>query len=214
MQSEGYSWIILRKSSNNKLTKNCKDRCTKWLGWPSHIYPSSTTTVTTTTLLSPIPGPMPYAYTFAKVDITHGRFHTEATPWQRRSPLPPNSPSLPASSDWIRNLPSRRSTITARSHSGTEDTCRILPGWPPSGTATTTPWSRSSRLTATFPQIIMQRSPPMKTVTAIMTTTREEIAEDNQWEGGGLPGWGIWGGQRSLSDAETWTCALGSLTIG
>ena len=40
------------------------------------------------------------------------------------------------------------------------------------------------------------------------------MAEDNRQEGGGLTGWGICGGQRSLSDAVTRTYALGSLPIG
>ena len=35
-------------------------------------------------------------------------------------------------------------------------------------------------------------TPPIKTAKAIVTTTREEMAEDDQWEGGGgLLGWGI-----------------------
>ena len=107
------------------------------MGWSSQNYPFYATTVTTTPLLSPIPGPMPYSYKFAKVDIAYGRCHMEATPSQGQSPLPPNSPSLPAPLDGIQNLPSRRRAITARAHTGTEDTCRILPGRPLSSTATT-----------------------------------------------------------------------------
>ena len=45
-------------------------------------YPSSTTTVTTNPLLYPIPVPMPYSCKFAKVEISYGRFHMEATPLQ------------------------------------------------------------------------------------------------------------------------------------
>ena len=88
----------------------------------------------------------------------------------------------------------------ARPHTGTDDTCRILPSWPLSSTATTTPWNRSLRLTNNFPQIIRHKPPPMKTATAIMTTTREEMAEDNRQEGGGLPGCGIWGGRLKLKN--------------
>ena len=95
--------------------------------------------VTATPLLSPIPGPMPYSYKFEKLTIAYIIFHTEATPSQGLSPPPPNFPSLPALSDGIRNLPSRQCVITARPHTGTEDTCRILPDLPLSATANTTP---------------------------------------------------------------------------
>ena len=45
------------------------------MGWPSHNYSYSTTTVTTTPLLSPIPGPMPYSYKILKLDIAYCVFH-------------------------------------------------------------------------------------------------------------------------------------------
>ena len=138
----------------------------------------------------------------------------EATPSQGQSSPPPNLNSLPDPSYRIRHLPSCLILFTARTHTGTEDTCSILPGRSSGGTSTTRPWSLSFLLTATFPRIIRQKPPLNKTATAIMTTTREEMAEDSRREGGGLPGWGIWGGQRSLSDVVTWTCALGLLPIG
>ena len=177
-------------------------------------YPSSTTTVTNNPVLSPIPGPMPYSCKFEKLDIAYGRFHMEATPSQGKSPQPPNLHSLPAPSDRTRNLPSCLCVFRAWPHTGTEDTCSILPVQTSSDTATTTTWSLYLRLTATFPQIIRHKPPLIKTSTAIMTTTREEMTEDNRQEGEGLPGWGIWGGQSSLSDAVTRTCMLGSLPIG
>ena len=45
------------------------------MGWPYPNYPYSVTTVTTTPILSPIPGPMPYSYKIADVDIAYVRFH-------------------------------------------------------------------------------------------------------------------------------------------
>ena len=197
----------------NNCHKNCEDRCTKWLGWPSHHYPPSTTTVTTTPILSPIPGPRPYSYKFSKVDIAYSRFHMEYMHLQGQSPLPPNFPSLPSLSDGIQNLPSCWQAIMDLPHTRTDDTCLILPSWPSSGTATTITWLWSLRLTATFPRIIRHKPPPMKKATAIMTTTREEMAEYNWQEGVGHPGWGIWRGQRSLSHVVTETWALGSLPI-
>ena len=158
------------------------------MGWLSYNYPCFATTVTITPLLSPIPGPMPYSYKFAKLDMSYVRFHTEATTSQVRSPPPPNSPSLPSPSDGIRNLPSHQRVITAWPHTGIEHTFHTLSGQPLRGTANTTPCSQSSRITAAFLQIIRQKPSPMKTVTKIMTTTREEMAEDNWREGGGLPG--------------------------
>ena len=137
----------------------------------------------------------------------------KATPSQGHSPPPPNSHSLPALSDRIQNLQSRLRAFTARPYTGTEYTFSILPSRPLSGTATTTPCSLYFWLTATFLLIIRQKTPPTKTVTALITTTREEMAEDNRREGGGLTGWGIWGGQRSLSDAVNRTCTLGLLPI-
>ena len=127
--------------------------------------------------------------------------------WQ--SPPQQNSHSLPAPSERILNLPFHLREFTDWPHIGTEDACSILPGWPSSGTAATTPLSVSQRLT--FPRIIRQEQPPIKTETAIMTTTREEMAEDNRREGGGLLGWRIRGGHRSLLDAVTQTCVLGFL---
>ena len=88
-------------------------------------YSSSTTNVTTTPPLSPIPVPMPYSCKFAKVDIACCRFHMESTPLQGQSPPPPNSQSLLAPSDRIRNLPFCLRAFTARPHTGTEYTCSI-----------------------------------------------------------------------------------------
>ena len=133
----------------------------------------------------------------------------EETPSQGQSPPPPNSPSLPTLSDGIWKFPSCRRAITVQPGTRTEDHCHILPSCCWSGTATTAPWSRSLRLTSTFPRIIRQKPTQMKTATAIMTTTREKLAKYNWQKGGGLPGWGIWGGHCSSSDA-----ALGLLPIG
>ena len=71
--------------------------------------------------------------------MKYSRIHTEATPLQGQSPLPPNSSSLLTLSDGIQNLPSCLRVIMARPHTGMEYTCRILPGCPLCGTATTTP---------------------------------------------------------------------------
>ena len=131
---------------------------------------------------------MPYSYKFVRVEIAYGIFHMEATPLQGQSPLPPNSPSLPAPSDGIQNLPSRRRAITDIPHTGTEYTFCIRPGRPTSGTATTSPRIQSLRITSTFPRIIRHKPPLIHTATAIMTTTRDEKAEDNRREGEGLPG--------------------------
>ena len=114
------------------------------IGLAYHNYPSSITTVTTTPLLYPIPAPMPYSCKFANVDIAYGRFHMEATPSQGQLPPSPNSHSLPAPLDRIRNLLFRLRAFTARPHTEIEDTGSI------------------------------------KTLTAIMTTTREDMAEDNR----------------------------------
>ena len=156
---------------------------------------------------------MPYSYKFAKVDISYVRFHMEVTPSQGQSNPSPNLPSLPALSVGIQNLPSRRRMIAARPHTGTEDTCRIVPGWPLSSTATTTPWNQYLRITTTFPRIIRQKPPLMNTGISIMTTTREKMVEDNRREGGGLPGWRVWGRQRLLLDVVIRTCVIGSLLI-
>ena len=102
-------------------------------------YTYSTTTVITTTILYPIPGTMPRYCKFAKVDIAYGRFHMEATPFQGQSPPPSNDQSLPDLSDRTRKLPLRLRAFTDRPHTGTDDTCSILPGWPLSGTRTKTP---------------------------------------------------------------------------
>ena len=150
------------------------------IGLDISYYSSSTTTVTTTTLLSPIPVSVPYSCKFAKVDIAYSIFHMEANPLQGQSPPPPNSQSFLAPSDRIWNLPFCLSSFKARPHNGTEDTCSTLPVRPSSGTATTTPSSLSPQLTATSPWIIRQKPPPIKTSTAIMTTTREEMAEDKR----------------------------------
>ena len=63
----------------------------------------------------------------------------EANTLQGQSPPPPNFPSIPDPTEGIQNLPSRQQAITARPHTGTYDTCRILPSWTSSGTATTMP---------------------------------------------------------------------------